>query len=162
MTVDLATGLSKGDGHDTLQGFEDVVGSPQGDKIIGDSEFNRIDGGVGNDDLDGGGGPDEAFGGAGTDECDGFATEHSCGVEENPPANATFVILNQGLDGSSLIVQGDSSANHIVRLLQRRLDRHQRRPDRRRRRLPARQRQPLGLLPHRHGDRAGRDYRRRR
>ncbi len=60
------------------------------------------------------GGPDEAFGGEGSDECDGFATEHSCGPEESPPGNGTFVILNQGLDGSSLIVQGDASPNHIV------------------------------------------------
>jgi Ca2+-binding RTX toxin-like protein len=111
--VDLASGRSKGDGHDTMQGFEDVVGSPQGDDIVGDSEVNRLDGGVGNDDLDGLGRSDEAFGGAGSDECDGFAAEHSCGVEESPPPTGTFVILNQGLDGSSLIVQGDNTPNHI-------------------------------------------------
>jgi Ca2+-binding RTX toxin-like protein len=111
--VDLASGHAKGDGHDTLSGFEDVVGSPQGDDIVGDVETNRLDGGVGNDDLNGDGGDDEAFGGAGSDECDGFAMEHSCGVEENPPGNGTFVILNQGLDGSSLIVQGDGRANDI-------------------------------------------------
>ncbi|HVY79147.1 MAG TPA: calcium-binding protein, partial [Solirubrobacterales bacterium] len=113
VTVDLATGRSKGDGHDTLTGFEDVVGSPQGDTLIGDGEVNRLDGGVGDDDLDGMGGPDEAYGGAGNDQCNGFATEHSCGLEESPPANGTFVILNQGLDGSSLIVQGDNRANDI-------------------------------------------------
>jgi Ca2+-binding RTX toxin-like protein len=111
--VNLETGKSKGDGHDTLQGFEDVVGSPQGDDLVGDNEVNRLDGGVGDDNLDGGPGPDEAFGGAGNDNCDGFATEHSCGTEPTPPPNDTFVILNQGLDGSSLIVQGDDSANHI-------------------------------------------------
>ena len=59
------------------------------------------------------GGTDEAFGGAGNDECDGFVAENSCGPEEAPPANGTFVILNQGLDGSSLIVQGDGRANDI-------------------------------------------------
>ena len=111
--VDLSSGRSKGDGHDTLSGFEDVVGSPQGDDIVGDAGTNRLDGGVGNDDLNGDGGADEAFGGAGSDQCDGFAMEHSCGTEENPPGNGTFVILNQGLDGSSLIVQGDSRANDI-------------------------------------------------
>ncbi len=111
--VDLASGRSKGDGHDTMQGFEDVVGSPQGDDIVGDGGINRIDGGVGDDDLDGLAGADEAFGGAGTDQCDRFATEHSCGAEESPPAGGTFVILNQGLDGSSLIVQGDPGPNDI-------------------------------------------------
>ena len=34
-------------------------------------------------------------------------------MEENPPPSGTFVILNQGLDGSSLIVQGDAHANDI-------------------------------------------------
>jgi Ca2+-binding RTX toxin-like protein len=113
VVVDLGAGTAKGDGHDDLQGFEDVVGSPQGDEIVGDGGANRLDGGVGNDDLDGAGGPDEAFGGAGTDNCAEFSVEHSCGVEPNPPGDGTYVILNQGLDGSSLIVQGDASADHI-------------------------------------------------
>ena len=104
--VNLGAGKSRGDGHDTLQGFEDVVGSPQGDDIAGDGGANRLDGGVGDDDLVGGCGSDEAFGGAGSDDCEAFSVEHSCGAEENPPGNGTFVILNQGLDGSSLIVQG--------------------------------------------------------
>ncbi len=111
--VDLGAQRSKGDGHDSLQGFEDVVGSPQADAIVGDGGVNRLDGGVGNDKLDGDGGPDEAFGGAGSDECDGFVTEHSCGAEPSPPGASTFVILNQGLDGSSLIVQGDAGPNDI-------------------------------------------------
>jgi Ca2+-binding RTX toxin-like protein len=111
--VNLAAGTAKGDGHDTLSGFEDVVGSPQPDEIFGDNDFNRLDGGVGNDDLDGKGGPDEAFGGAGSDDCEEFATEHSCGPEESPPGAGTFVILNQGLDGASLIVQGNGEPNSI-------------------------------------------------
>lgn len=111
--IDLSSGRSKGDGHDRLRGFEDVVGSPQGDEIVGDAEVNRIDGGVGNDDLEGVGPSDEAFGGPGSDQCTDFAAMHSCGTEANPPGTGTFVILNQGLDGSSLIVQGDSRANDI-------------------------------------------------
>ncbi len=111
--VSLGSGKAKGDGHDTLRGFEDVVGSPEGDEIAGDGGVNRLDGGVGNDSLSGGGGPDEAFGGAGTDGCSGFAVEHSCGVEPNPPGGGTLVVLNQGLDGASLIVQGDGKANGI-------------------------------------------------
>src|SRR6187549_327641 len=111
--VSLASGNAKGDGHDSLSGFEDVVGSPEGDQISGDGGVNRLDGGVGNDSLDGGGGSDEAFGGAGTDGCSGFAVEHSCGAEENPPGSGTLVILNQGLDGASLIVQGNAEDNGI-------------------------------------------------
>jgi Ca2+-binding RTX toxin-like protein len=112
--VDLAGGRAKGDGHDTLKGFEDVVGSPQPDDIVGDNENNRLDGGIGNDTLNGAGGSgDEAFGGAGGDECQNFMVENSCGPEVNPPGNETVVILNQGLDGNSLVVQGDAAANDI-------------------------------------------------
>lgn len=111
--VNLAAGTAKGDGHDTLSGFEDVVGSPQGDTIVGDSEDNRLDGGVGDDTLTGGGGHDEAFGGPGTDTCNGFAVEDSCGPEVNPPANSAFVALNRGLAGDSLVVQGSQGPDEL-------------------------------------------------
>ena len=83
--VSLAAGKAKGDGHDGLSGFEDVVGSPQGDEIVGDGGANRIDGGVGDDNLDSGGGNDLAYGGPGSDDCAGFAGETSCGPEEPHP-----------------------------------------------------------------------------
>ena len=91
MIVSLAANKAKGDGHDDLGGFEDVVGSPQGDEIVGNGQNNRIDGGVGNDDLQSGGGGGEAFGGPGTDTCDGFTAETSCGPEEpaRPRASPT-------------------------------------------------------------------------
>jgi Ca2+-binding RTX toxin-like protein len=111
--VNLSAGTAKGDGHDNLSGFEDVVGSPQPDDIVGDGEQNRIDGGVGNDTLQSGGGGGEAFGGPGSDECDGFAVVNSCGPEAGPPPGGAYVILNQGLAGSSLIVQGSPGADDI-------------------------------------------------
>ncbi|HEU5252416.1 MAG TPA: calcium-binding protein [Solirubrobacterales bacterium] len=111
--VSLAANKAKGDGHDDLSGFEDVVGSPQGDEIVGDGNSNRIDGGVGNDDLQSGGGGGQAFGGPGTDSCEGFAAETSCGPEESPPPSLAYGILNQGLDGSSLIVQGSPQSDDI-------------------------------------------------
>ena len=111
--VSLAANRAKGDGHDGLSGFEDVVGSPQGDTIAGDSSPNRLDGGVGDDTLESGGGGGEAFGGPGNDNCDGFSVESSCGPEVGPPPNTASVILNQGLDGSSLIVQGGPSADEL-------------------------------------------------
>jgi Ca2+-binding RTX toxin-like protein len=104
--VNLSADRAKGDGHDELSGFEDVVGSPQGDTLIGDDVANRLDGGVGNDTLMAGGGGGEALGGPGTDECDGFAVENSCGPEAGPPPGSASVIVNLGLDGSSLVVQG--------------------------------------------------------
>jgi Ca2+-binding RTX toxin-like protein len=111
--VNLAAEKAKGDGHDELSGFEDVVGSPQGDTIVGNGEPNRLDGGVGDDTLVSGGGGGEAFGGPGTDSCDGFAIATSCGPEEPPPPGASFVILNQGLDGASLIIQGGAGNDSI-------------------------------------------------
>ena len=111
--MSLATNQAKGDGHDSLSGFEDVVGSPQADSIVGDGAANKLDGGVGDDDLSGGGGGDDAFGGPGSDDCEGFAAENSCGPEAGPPAGSAYAILNQGLDGSSLVVQGGHGSDDL-------------------------------------------------
>jgi Ca2+-binding RTX toxin-like protein len=111
--VNLAANKAKGDGHDDLGGFEDVVGSPQADTILGDDSPNRLDGGVGNDTLESGGGGGEAFGGPGSDACNGFAVENSCGPELGPPPGSAYVTLNQGLDGSSLVVQGTQVADDL-------------------------------------------------
>jgi len=113
--VNLGGGTAKGDGHDSLGGFEDVVGSPQSDTIVGDGASNRIDGGVGDDTLGSGGGGGQAFGGPGTDICDGFASETSCGSEPSPPPSLAYGTLNQGLDGASLIIQG-SPQNDDIRI----------------------------------------------
>lgn len=111
--ISLGSGKAKGDGHDDLSGFEDAVGSPQGDTIVGDGQANRIDGGVGNDTLQSGGGGGHAFGGPGTDACEGFAVETSCGHEPAPPPSLAYGTLNQGLDGSSLIIQGSPNNDDI-------------------------------------------------
>jgi Ca2+-binding RTX toxin-like protein len=111
--VDLAANTAKGDGHDDLGGFENVVGSSQGDALLGDSGDNTLDGGVGDDNLVGGGGTDSAFGGAGSDVCTAFASESSCGPEKAPPAGVTYVALDQSLAGSSLIVQGSAGADQL-------------------------------------------------
>ena len=91
-----------------------MVGSPQGDTIVGDANPNRLDGGVGNDVLDSGGGGGEAYGGPGTDSCTGFSVDHSCGPETGAPPGAASVILNQGLDGSSLVIQGSVGADQML------------------------------------------------
>ena len=111
--VSLAANKAKGDGHDDLGGFEDVVGSPQGDTIVGNGLQNRIDGGVGDDNLQSGGGGGQAFGGPGSDDCGGFSVETSCGPEEPHPADMALGILNQGLDGTSLIVQGSPGNDNL-------------------------------------------------
>ena len=114
LVVNLTANKAKGDGHDDLSGFEDVVGSPQGDTIVGDASPNRLDGGVGNDILESGGGGGEAFGGPGSDTCTGFSVDHSCGPETGAPPGVASVILNQGLDGASLVVQGSTGADQML------------------------------------------------
>ncbi|HEY1356435.1 MAG TPA: calcium-binding protein [Solirubrobacterales bacterium] len=114
VVVDLETGRAKGDGHDALSGFEDVVGSPQGDELEGDSAANRLDGGVGDDALDGDGGTDEAFGGAGSDECEQFSVEYSCGPEPESHGDSAYATLDQGLDGISFVVQGGPGPDSLT------------------------------------------------
>ncbi len=110
VVVNLAAGSSSGDGHDTLKGIADVVGSAFNDRISGDEGPNRLDGGPGNDDLDGGGpsgggDPDLGFGGPGADGCLSFGETSSCN-DRSPPQQETAVELNRGLDGISLVVTG--------------------------------------------------------
>lgn len=112
--VNLGSGQAKGDGHDAISGFESIVGSPQEDTLTGDGGPNQIDGGVGNDDLDGGGGGDEAFGGSGSDTCRNFAVENSCGPERTPPPSSASAILNRGLAGASLVVQGSQGPDQLT------------------------------------------------
>jgi Ca2+-binding RTX toxin-like protein len=112
--VNLGASQAKGDGHDSIAGFEDIVGSPQADTLSGDGGTNRLDGSVGDDNLSGGGGAgDEAFGGPGSDNCSGFAASSSCGPEAGPPASSSYAILNRGLAGDSLIVQGSQGPDEL-------------------------------------------------
>jgi Ca2+-binding RTX toxin-like protein len=66
VTVSLLSGQSSGaDGHDTITGVENVVGSSFADSLTGDAGNNSISGGGGADTLVGGGGSDTLSGGAG-------------------------------------------------------------------------------------------------
>jgi Ca2+-binding RTX toxin-like protein len=59
----------------SVEGFENVIGSPFADKIVGSSGANRIDGGGGTDIIYGGGGNDEIYGGADGDYIKGEGGE---------------------------------------------------------------------------------------
>jgi Ca2+-binding RTX toxin-like protein len=72
-----------GAGHDTLDGIENVTGTPATDVLIGSEGANRLSGGRstdvlvglgGDDTLDGGRGFDVVVGGPGTDTCTGELT----------------------------------------------------------------------------------------
>ncbi|MFN3235370.1 MAG: beta strand repeat-containing protein, partial [Gammaproteobacteria bacterium] len=52
VTVDLAVGAGVGDGSDTLDSIENIIGSDHDDTLAGDSGDNEIDGGGGTDIVD--------------------------------------------------------------------------------------------------------------
>ncbi len=58
VTVDLAAGTAVGEGTDTLQSTENVIGGAGHDTLRGNGGTNRLVGGVGDDTLDGGAGDD--------------------------------------------------------------------------------------------------------
>jgi len=67
VTVSLTRGTAEGNGADTIEGFENVVGTPRADEIRGDGARNRLDGRRGPDQAYGGGGADIILGGDGND-----------------------------------------------------------------------------------------------
>ncbi|MBW0144476.1 calcium-binding protein [Sphingomicrobium clamense] len=80
VVVDLFFGTAAGDGNDTLEGIENVIGSAYGDVLKGDAGPNLLDGSggedslygrAGNDTLNGGSRADELFGGTGDDILNG-------------------------------------------------------------------------------------------
>ena len=60
-----------GEGNDSFDSIENVIGSEHGDHIDGTNGGNRLEGGDGSDDIDGGGGNDLVFGGDGNDVLSG-------------------------------------------------------------------------------------------
>jgi uncharacterized repeat protein (TIGR01451 family) len=71
VTVNLLSGVAKGEGRDQLSGFESVVGSRRSDTITGNNAANVLFGENGNDVIIGNGGSDALFGGAGGDRLSG-------------------------------------------------------------------------------------------
>lgn len=67
VTVSLKKGTAEGAGADTLEGFENAVGTLKADEIQGDGAGNRLDGRRGPDRVSGGGGADIIQGGDGND-----------------------------------------------------------------------------------------------
>ena len=69
ITLNLAASLAIGPSlfHDTLEGFENAIGTQGNDVIIGDGENNILEGHFGDDALNGGLGADTMIGGPGND-----------------------------------------------------------------------------------------------
>lgn len=99
--VSLAAHRARGDGHDTLVGFEALEGSAFADVLIGRRRGEAIDGGPGDDRIFGGGGHDRLDGGQGSDRCRGAKGRAvSCG-RERPPRAPTYVALDPAPGGGA-------------------------------------------------------------
>lgn len=62
VNVDLFKGTAKGDGSDSLSGFENILAGEGADSLTGGSDANKLIGGAGSDTLDGGNGNDTLTG----------------------------------------------------------------------------------------------------
>jgi Ca2+-binding RTX toxin-like protein len=67
VTVSLRSHSANGDGNDSLQEIEAVIGSPANDSLVGDPGPNVLSGGGGDDTIDGDTGDDALDGGGGKD-----------------------------------------------------------------------------------------------
>lgn len=78
MTVNLATGVSRGEGFDRLAAIERVTGTSFPDVLTGDATANELVGGGGADRIAGGAGTDRLDGGSGRDRVDGGVGRDQC------------------------------------------------------------------------------------
>jgi len=73
MTINMLTGIAAGDGTDSLNSIEQILGSAFADNITGNGAVNWLQGNDGNDTLRGGGSHDKLYGGNGLDQLYGDA-----------------------------------------------------------------------------------------
>ena len=106
VTVSLTAGTATGDGSDTLQNIESVIGSDFNDVITGDNDGNAFDGGAGDDLISGLDGDDVFFGDAGNDTLSGGAgtdTLDFTGVSASVQVNLLGSVIADGFGGSDQI-----------------------------------------------------------
>ena len=89
-----------GAGFDTLNNFENILGSSFADTLIGSADVNRLTGGDGNDTLKGGGGNDALFGEFGIDTSAYSATASGAAWHRNLDGSWT---VDAGLEGSDTL-----------------------------------------------------------
>jgi Ca2+-binding RTX toxin-like protein len=91
-------GTATGDGTDTLQNIENLVGSPADDTLSGDNDENLIAGGAGNDTLAGDADDDCVFGQDGNDTLDENEGTSVAQGGSGTTNGSDFVFGNAGLD----------------------------------------------------------------
>jgi Ca2+-binding RTX toxin-like protein len=89
LKVDLKDGTATGQGSDSLDSIEIVLGGPKGDTIRGDPLDDRLVGHGGDDLLIGRGGADTLLGGSGADTLDGGLDTDTCAGQGGLKDSAT-------------------------------------------------------------------------
>src|SRR5262249_43086632 len=106
--ADLGAGNATGDGSDTLENDENLIGSDHNDELFGDAGANTIAGGLGSDDMFGGGSSDTvSFAGSAT----AVSVDLGAGTATGQGADSVTNIEN--VVGSSLgdTIVGDGGDN---------------------------------------------------
>jgi len=113
VSINLATGVSTGEGSDTVAGDENVIAGSGDDNIIGSTAVNVITGGEGddtisagggNDIVSGGDGDDTLIGGAGNDAISGGAGVNTASFEDSVKAVVVSLITGKATgDGTDTI-----------------------------------------------------------
>jgi Ca2+-binding RTX toxin-like protein len=116
--------------QDVVVGFENVIGTPQGDVITGNDQDNIIQGGGGNDVLSGGGGDDVLVGGDGDDTLRGDSgddcvignagndiLDENTGTSDTNPGNGNGADALDGGPGlEDLVTYGQRTTRVVVNL----------------------------------------------
>lgn len=119
VTVDLAAGTATGQGSDTLQGFEHVIGTFENDVLRGDAGANQINAREGDDFVAGRGGDDVLTGHDDTDRLsyvgfdDGVRLDLEAGTAVGPSSGADTLATFEHVTGSQGddAIAGDSGPN---------------------------------------------------
>jgi Ca2+-binding RTX toxin-like protein len=110
-SVDLALGVSSGEGNDTLISIQGVFGSSGDDTLRGSDVANLLRGSTGNDSLSGLDGADTLLGGLGNDTLDGGAGDDTldAGDPVDPLAPAGLDRLTGGAGNDRLSGRGSAT-----------------------------------------------------
>ena len=117
VTADLTIGTATGEGTDTLEAVENLIGSSFDDTLTGDAVANVLSGGLGSDRLVGQGGDDAVSGGGGVDTVSfagsaaGVTADLTVGTATGQGSDTLQAVEN--LVGSSFddILTGDAADN---------------------------------------------------
>jgi Ca2+-binding RTX toxin-like protein len=111
VTVDLAAGMARGQGSDTLDGVEGIIGSRLDDVLLGDGGDNGFAGGTGDDHIDGRGGRDTV---SYFEEVGPVTVDLAAGLATNDHTDELLRIENVWGTVVGDVLVGDGRANELL------------------------------------------------